>query len=551
MHKGITLLLFILCAGLISSAQNLVPNPSFEDISACPNKFLLANELNKYCPPWIAPTVGSPDIFNICNTNTFYSIPYYIMELFDSRSMPRYCTAYQSPRTGNCFLRALFNVKISKIPECFQIKLLKDLEKGKKYYVGFYINMGNCSANALKDIGIYLSKDSLRNYANPNYDPPPYGLPEVTPQLLNKTGFLKDTVNWIEISDIYKAEGGEKWLTISSFNNDIYDSLADDQRAEYYFDDIFVYEIEGIIAEDSICKGNSSFLSTNAKGSFYWSSNDNGTDTLSTDSLFLVKPVLTTTYHLISSAFKDSHTLHVTSSPLPDIYLPTDTIKCKEKSITLDAGAGHKSYLWSSGENTQTITANKPGHFIVTVQNDFGCKNTDTVQVTNYPYPKPIIENDTTVCFEETNITLNATTSPRYFWQPFGETSQVITATVPNTYIVQVSDTNNCTYTDSIVLTNLCEHPAWFPNAFTPGNNDTLNNIFRPLISNVYKYYMTIYSLWGVKLFETEDYAIGWNGIFKNQPCPTGWYVYAIQYTTLINGKMQSRNKSGVVFLVR
>jgi|GEM_PF-3362827 len=48
-------------------------------------------------------------------------------------------------------------------------------------------------------------------------------------------------------------------------------------------------------------------------------------------------------------------------------------------SATLDAGAGFASYLWQTGENTQTITVDQPGTYTVTVTNGAGCTGTASI----------------------------------------------------------------------------------------------------------------------------------------------------------------------------
>lgn len=59
----------------------------------------------------------------------------------------------------------------------------------------------------------------------------------------------------------------------------------------------------------------------------------------------------------------------VTFSPAPTIALaPFTDVPCTQSSVTLNAGAGYASYLWSpGGATTQTITASAPGTYTVTV----------------------------------------------------------------------------------------------------------------------------------------------------------------------------------------
>jgi gliding motility-associated-like protein len=66
------------------------------------------------------------------------------------------------------------------------------------------------------------------------------------------------------------------------------------------------------------------------------------------------------------------------------------------------------------------------------------------------------------------------------------------------------------------------------PNAFTP-NSDELNNTFKPVGANILNFHMQIYDRWGTKLFETTDITHGWDGTYKNQPCPIDAYYFYIR----------------------
>ena len=50
-------------------------------------------------------------------------------------------------------------------------------------------------------------------------------------------------------------------------------------------------------------------------------------------------------------------------------------------NVTLDAGAGFKTYDWNTGAKTQTITVNKDDIYFVKVSNDKGCTGGDTIVV--------------------------------------------------------------------------------------------------------------------------------------------------------------------------
>ena len=64
----------------------------------------------------------------------------------------------------------------------------------------------------------------------------------------------------------------------------------------------------------------------------------------------------------------------------PTLDLGPDITFCEE-SVTLDAGAGMDTYLWSTSETTQTIIVSTTNDYWVTVELN-GCSETDTVHVT-------------------------------------------------------------------------------------------------------------------------------------------------------------------------
>ena len=58
------LLLLSILTGQFAFAQNLVPNPSFENYSACPENI---SEID-FALPWTSTTGATPDYYNSCST---------------------------------------------------------------------------------------------------------------------------------------------------------------------------------------------------------------------------------------------------------------------------------------------------------------------------------------------------------------------------------------------------------------------------------------------------------------------------------------------------
>lgn len=85
-----------------------------------------------------------------------------------------------------------------------------------------------------------------------------------------------------------------------------------------------------------------------------------------------------------------SGTANVWFHPLPIIDLGPNTGFCSTYSISIDAGSGFKSYLWSTGASSQVINVTQGGSYQVTVTDWNNCSNSDSIQVIEHPLPSPL-----------------------------------------------------------------------------------------------------------------------------------------------------------------
>lgn len=133
-------------------------------------------------------------------------------------------------------------------PEFLQTKLKKPLNKGITYEIKFHVNLSNGSRYAIEDIGAYLSETQLKFGSH-------QGLyrAQIDPQIKNSAGIIKDTLNWVEISGLYEANGGEVFLTIGCFKRsrklNLEGGLSRGNAAYYYVDGVSVVEA-GVDAEE-------------------------------------------------------------------------------------------------------------------------------------------------------------------------------------------------------------------------------------------------------------------------------------------------------------
>ncbi len=132
-------------------------------------------------------------------------------------------------------------------------------------------------------------------------------------------------------------------------------------------------------------------------------------------------------------------TVEITVSELPVVSLGDDLILCDESEYVLDAGNEGASYMWSTGEDTQTIVATGSGiiECWVDVTNSSGCTTRGDIQINFASLPVVDLGVDTTLC-GSSNITLDAgNEGSTYLWST-GEETQIITVdTTASGYGVQ------------------------------------------------------------------------------------------------------------------
>lgn len=139
----------------------------------------------------------------------------------------------------------------------------------------------------------------------------------------------------------------------------------------------------------------------------------------------------------------------------PAVTITGPTQMCAGGSVTLDAGAGFDSYLWSTGATTRTILVSPASTqgYSVTVKDSIGCPNSDSHTVTVNTPPTVTITGPTSMCAGG-NVTLDAGLGfASYLWST-GATTQTITVSPASTqaYSVTVSD-GTCNATDSHTVT--------------------------------------------------------------------------------------------------
>jgi gliding motility-associated-like protein len=218
-----------------------------------------------------------------------------------------------------------------------------------------------------------------------------------------------------------------------------------------------------------------------------------------------------------------------------------DSDVCLGDTIHLEAAdlAG-ASFLWSGPDNFISDLKNpqisgaqisNSGTYSV-VGTILGCATFPaTVTTTVHPLAQPDLGTDVIFCPDEVELAQNLDPGRfiTYEWST-GSSAPTLPVSTPGAYTVTVSDEFGCIGSDSILFTSLCPTKFYVPNVFTP-NNDGENDFFEIFSTDMAALNLQVYDRWGDLVFETRDINGSWDGSFRNQPLPTGVYVWVARIT--------------------
>lgn len=199
---------------------------------------------------------------------------------------------------------------------------------------------------------------------------------------------------------------------------------------------------------------------------------------------------------------------------------------CAGVDEVLDAGPGYTSYLWSTGETTQTITVNTGADYDVTVTNANGCDTTATVVV---------IESDVAVIeridIDQFNMANNMITAivsgsgdydfslDNFIYQDSPRFDNLF----PGFYTVYVRDKNGCGIVSQDVVI------IGGPQFFTP-NQDGFNDTWQVIaIETVDDADIYIFDRFGKLLKQISPTGAGWDGTYNGNPMPSSDYWYLVE----------------------
>ncbi|MEN8815368.1 MAG: T9SS type B sorting domain-containing protein [Nonlabens sp.] len=201
---------------------------------------------------------------------------------------------------------------------------------------------------------------------------------------------------------------------------------------------------------------------------------------------------------------------------------------CAGVAETIDAGPGFSSYLWSTGDTTQSIDVDSGGDYTVTVTNTDGCDSTATVRVVESDVAT--IERIDVGQFEVNTNTLTAIVTGsgdyEYSLDDFVyQDSQRFSNLYPGFYTVYVRDKNGCgtVSMDAVIIGG--------PPYFTP-NQDGYHDTWQVIaVSEIPDASIYIFDRFGKLLKQISPTGAGWDGTYNGNPMPSSDYWYVVELT--------------------
>ncbi|MEI7978077.1 MAG: hypothetical protein WCI53_04470 [Bacteroidota bacterium] len=545
MSKFLLIFLLILFVQLTNAQPNLVPNSSFENSKQCLN------------------SSDDNNIDSIYNVEKWFSIQPYWNSMYwggfwaNGRCLGEGCLGggvwgggvfgggyfnrcakkvmvdwkigvpqnwegYQETKTGNAYIsiglcqfqfqeskNIIPTIPTSLFSEYVCVKLNSKCFNRLKYFGKFFTSA--CGLSGSNILNTLLSLDTFGNRAYTTSSLGIYLCSEI-PKLKNNrrieakaqinndiNRILDDTINWMEISGTFEANGTEQYLLIGNFNSStetvFYNTYGYPEPwlnkefaiVVYYIDDVSLIPQNTTHFYDTLLCSNAplQLVAVAQADSFEWN-DGNKTDKIrsfSTAGLVWVKS------WLYGGTVYMWDSLNIIPNNI-NSGLPKDTFMCNEQTqlnLSSTNPNANATYLWNNGSKLKSLLVNKVNLlngktkvWLTTTANY--CIQTDTVTITQMPAIQIPI-TDTTTCFEDVpQILLDAgATFKTYLWQPTGETSKTVYSNQAQIYNLTVTDSFNCSATKSVIVDELCKAEIFIPNAFTP-NNDNINDGYKPVL---------------------------------------------------------------------
>jgi gliding motility-associated-like protein len=203
--------------------------------------------------------------------------------------------------------------------------------------------------------------------------------------------------------------------------------------------------------------------------------------------------------------------------------------------LSVTGGLPPYSYLWSSGQTTQDISAVHAGIYKVLIDDVNGCTalvQGEIKQPDNLTFGFTISEVSCKDNDDGKIVLFNsgATAPYTYAWSN-GAASKDLADLLGDNYTITVTDAHACPFSATVTVpTNpkACINVITIPNAFSP-NGDNKNDVWVIHDSDLYPdIKVKVINQWGQTVFSSTGYTQPWDGTFNGNNVSGGTYYYEV-----------------------
>ena len=210
----------------------------------------------------------------------------------------------------------------------------------------------------------------------------------------------------------------------------------------------------------------------------------------------------------------------VSVNQIPNVTDETIEI-CENDTLILNAGINGLTYLWSTGETTQSVVYNGSNNYSVVITNSSNCSKTKNFTIIEYA--EPIIQE---VLVEESTATLIMTQTGDFEYSIDGinyQDSNIFTIQQGGLYIAYVKEKHGCGLdTQSFVVISI-------PLFFTPNGDGINDNWIIKGLTHYPNAKVGIFDRYGKLIIQLTATKFFWDGTYFGQQLISDDYWFTLK----------------------
>ncbi|MCK6640465.1 MAG: hypothetical protein L6Q81_10280 [Bacteroidia bacterium] len=291
MKTALRLALALTLLQLTANAQNLVPNPGFENLKQVPCNPMFGDP-SAFISDWKQGSQGTADILSRRATPTCYA---------NTNSSSGMSIGSENPHGGDNMGMIMTSVR-QDYREYLGAVLTQPLVPGKRYYAEVYVTLADRSGFGTNNIGFLFRTGEFKTAS---------GYQIIEKPQINNTEIITTMNGWVKVSGTFTAteacthfiignflpEADTKKQIIKAGNTDLYHD-----HSAYYIDDVCIKLASDLTAagDSVVAIGATATLTASGGSSYKWFDVSNPNVIIGTDAVLKIKVSRKTTFRVKS-----------------------------------------------------------------------------------------------------------------------------------------------------------------------------------------------------------------------------------------------------------